>query len=152
MDHQYSCIVYCACRPDIIEAERDGNRDPPVQCAEVEASAGDLKRAPIPCALEALRQTADTSLWTLCCDGCLNGLCTCAAIARALAVTAAQAKVLPLAEGAVAAITCTMPLAFRVEAGKLIETDLLRGVLCAEDAAALSAVMAAVEEAKWHLA
>jgi len=45
-----------------------------------------------------------------------------------------------------------MPLAFRVEAGKLIETDLLRGVLCAEDAAALSAVMAAVEEAKWHLA
>lgn len=81
----------------------------------------------------------------------MDRLCTGATIARALAVAAAQAKVLPLTEGAVAAITRTMPLTFRVEAGKFIETDLLGGVLCAEDATALSTVMAAVEEAKWHL-
>lgn len=34
LDHQYSCTVYCVCRPDIIESERDGNKDPPIQCVE----------------------------------------------------------------------------------------------------------------------
>jgi NADPH-dependent ferric siderophore reductase len=60
--------------------------------------------------------------------------------------------VLPLTERAVAAITCAMPLTFRVETSKLVETDLPGRVLCAEDATALPAVMAAVEEAKRHLA
>jgi hypothetical protein len=39
-----------------------------------------------------------------------------------------------------------------VEAGKLIETNLLRRVLPAEDSTALSAVVAALKEAKGFLA
>lgn len=151
MDHQYFCTVYCVCRPDIIESEKDGKKDPPTQCAQVCLLVGKLEGTPVPRALEALRKAADTGLRALCCYGCLDRLCAGAAIARALAVAAAQAKVLPLTERAVAAITRAVPLTFRMEAGKLVKTDLLRGVLCAEDATALSAVMAAVEEAKWHL-
>jgi hypothetical protein len=78
----------------------------------------------------------------------LDRLCAGTAVAGAFAVVAAQAKVLPLAERAVAAIAGAVPLALRVEACKLIKTNLLGGVLCAEDATTLSAVMAAVEEAE----
>lgn len=115
-------------------------------------SVGNLKGAPVPSTLEALSQTADTGFWTLCCHGCLDRLCAGAAVAGALAVATAQAKVLPLAERAVAAVTGTMPLALRMEASKLIKTNLLGGILSAEDAAAFPAMMAAVEKAEWCLA
>jgi hypothetical protein len=59
---------------------------------------------------------------------------------------------LPLAERAMATVTSAVPLAVGVETCKLIEADLLRRVLPAEDAAAFSAVMAAVEQAEWCLA
>lgn len=124
----------------------------PASGLNYEASVENLKGAPVPCALEALRQAADTGLWTLRCHGCLDWLCACATVVGALAVTAAQAEMLPFAERAVAAIAGAVPLALWVEACKLVKTDLLGRVLGAEDAAALSAVMAAVEEAKWCLA
>lgn len=113
---------------------------------------GILKGAPVPRALETLGEAADTGVGTLGGDRGLDGLCAGAAIAGALAVAAAQAKVLPLAERAVAAVTGAVPLALGVEARKLVETDLLGRVLRAEDATALSAVMAAVEQAKRCLA
>lgn len=36
--------VPCTSRPDIIESERDGNRDPPIQCAEVSSLGRKSKR------------------------------------------------------------------------------------------------------------
>lgn len=114
---------------------------------------GNLKGAPVPGTLEALRQTANAGIvWTLRCYRCLDWLCTCAAVAGALTAAAAQAKVLPLAERAVAAIAGAVPFALWMEACKLIKTNLLRRVLRAEDAATLSAVVAAVEQAKGCLA
>lgn len=59
---------------------------------------------------------------------------------------------LPLAERTVAAVAGTMPLALGVEARQLVEADLVARVLCAEDATALAAVVAALEEAKGFLA
>lgn len=117
-----------------------------------EALAADLESAPVPRSLEALRQTANAGLWTLRCDRCSDWLRTGTAIARALAVAPAQAKVLPLAERAMAAIAGAVPLALGVEACELVKTDLLGRVLRAVDATALSAVVTAVEEAKWRLA
>lgn len=55
---------------------------------------------------------------------------------------------LPLAEGSIAAVACTVQLALGVEACQLIETDLLGRMLPAEDAAALPAVVATLEEAE----
>lgn len=113
--------VQCTSCPDIIESERDGIRIPPIQCAaKFETSIENLKCAPVPSALEALRQTAHAGLWTLRRCGCLNRLCTCAAVAGAFAIAPTQAEVLPFTEGAVTAITGTMPLAFRMETCKLI--------------------------------
>ena len=123
----------------------------PSSVLKSDTSVGNLKGAPIPGALEALRQTADTGIRPLRLYRRLDWLCAGAAIAGAFAVAAAEAKVLPLAERAVAAIAGAMPLTLRVEACKLVKTNLLAGVLCAEDATALSAVVAAVEEAKWCL-
>lgn len=128
------------------------SKNRPSSVLKSEASVGNLEGAPVPGALEALRQTADAGLWTLCCDGGLDWLRAGTAVAGALAVAAAQAEVLPLAERAVAAIAGAMPLTLRVEACKLVKTDLLGRVLRAVDAAALSAMVAAVEEAKWGLA
>lgn len=59
---------------------------------------------------------------------------------------------LPLAEGAVAAITSPMQDALGMEARKFVQAHLVCRMLPAEDAAALSAVMAALEEAKRFLA
>ena len=58
----------------------------------------------------------------------------------------------PLAEGAMATVTCAVELAVGVEACQLVEADLLGRVLPAEDATALSAVVATLEEAEWFLA
>ncbi|KAJ8107056.1 hypothetical protein OPT61_g9130 [Boeremia exigua] len=102
------------CRPDIIESV-ERNQEPPIRVAKVWAWSS-LEGAPVPRALEALRQAADTGLWTLCYDGCLDRTRAGAAVAGALAVATAEAQVLPLAERAVAAVTCAVPLAVRVEA------------------------------------
>jgi hypothetical protein len=115
-----------------------------------------LESAPVPCALEALRQATHTGvLWTLrrrrSLDG-LGGRGATAAAVGALAVGATGAEVLPLPEGAVAAITGTVPVAFWMEAGELIETDVVARVLPAEDATALAAMVATLEEAKGLLA
>lgn len=59
---------------------------------------------------------------------------------------------LPLAEGAVTTITCTVPVTLGMEARKLVKADLVARVLCAEDAAALAAVVTALEESKGLLA
>jgi hypothetical protein len=105
-----------------------------------------LEGAPVPSALEALCKAAHAdvvraaSRWRG-----LDRDCSLAAVAGAFAVAAAQSKVLPLTEGAVATITCAVPFAVRMEACKLVEADLLGRVLPAEDAAAFPAVMAAVE-------
>jgi hypothetical protein len=58
----------------------------------------------------------------------------------------------PLTKRAMAAIACTVQVAFGMEASKLIETNLLRRMLPAEDATTLPAVMTALKEAKWFLA
>ena len=105
-----------------------------------------LEGAPVPSALEALCKAANADIVRA--AGRWRGLdryCSLAAVAGALAVAAAQTKVLPLTEGAVAAVTSAVPFAVRVEACKLVEADLLGRVLPAEDAAALPAVVAAVE-------
>jgi len=111
-----------------------------------------LESAPVPRALEALGQAAYARiLRTLSRRRSLDGLCgSGAAVAAvgALAVGAAGAEVLPLAEGAVAAVAGTVPVAFWVEAGELVETHVVARVLPAEDAAALAAVVAPLEEAK----
>jgi hypothetical protein len=52
----------------------------------------------------------------------------------------------------VASVTGTVPVALRVEARKLVQTDLVARVLGAEDAAALPAVVTTLEEAKGFLA
>lgn len=59
---------------------------------------------------------------------------------------------LPLAEGAVATVAGTVPMALRMETCELIETDIVARVLPAEDAAALAAMVATLEEAKGLLA
>lgn len=59
---------------------------------------------------------------------------------------------LPLAELGVAAVARTLHLALGVEQSVLVELDLALGVLPAEDAAALSTVVTAIEEAKGGLA
>ena len=145
--------VYCEIRVVRISSNRKGMETEvrPSIVLKSDTSVGNLKGAPIPGALEALRQTADTGIRPLRLYRRLDWLCAGAAIAGAFAVAAAEAKVLPLAERAVAAIAGAMPLTLRVEACKLVKTNLLAGVLCAEDATALSAVVAAVEEAKWCL-
>lgn len=145
--------VYCEIRVVRISSNRKGMETEvrPSSVLKSDTSVGNLKGAPIPGALEALRQTADTGIRPLRLYRRLDWLCAGAAIAGAFAVAAAEAKVLPLAERAVAAIAGAMPLTLRVEACKLVKTNLLAGVLCAEDATALSAVVAAVEEAKWCL-
>lgn len=58
----------------------------------------------------------------------------------------------PLAERAVATVTCAVQDSIGVEPGQLIETDLLGRVLPAEDATALPAVVAALEKAEGFLA
>jgi hypothetical protein len=58
----------------------------------------------------------------------------------------------PLAEGTMATIACTVEDTVRMEARKLIEAHLFGRVLPAEDATALSAVMAALEETEGLLA
>jgi hypothetical protein len=58
----------------------------------------------------------------------------------------------PLTKRAMAAIACTVQVAFGMEASKLIETNLLRRMLPAEDATTLPAVMTALKEAEWFLA
>jgi hypothetical protein len=58
---------------------------------------------------------------------------------------------LPLAERAVAAVACTMHHTIGVEASELVETNLLGRMLPTEDSAALSAVVAALEETEWLL-
>lgn len=104
--------------------------------------------APVPSALQALRNAAHT--WVLGALGWCRRLDRDSrrATTGALAVSAARTKMLPLAEGTMTAIACTMQFALGVEACKLIETDLLGRVLPAEDAATLSAVMAALKEAE----
>ena len=113
-----------------------------------EMEVSDSEGAPIPSTLQALCKAAHTRIlgtlgWCRSLDW--NSRST---ISRALAVGAACTKVLPLAERAVAAIAGAMQFAIRVEACKLIETDLLGRVLPAEDATALPAVVAALEEAE----
>jgi hypothetical protein len=108
--------------------------------------------APIPGALERLRNAAYTMVfWTLRWSRCFD-LNSRRAIIGALAVAAARAKVFPLTERAMAAIACTVQVAFGMEASKLIETNLLRRMLPAEDATTLPAVMTALKEAEWFLA
>jgi|TARA_R110002003_G_scaffold1489_9_gene23130 hypothetical protein len=78
---------------------------------------------PVPGTLKALGQAADTwNFWTLGLGRRLN-LHSRRAAAGALTVTTARAKMLPLAERAVAAVTGTMQDAFWMEPRKLIETD-----------------------------
>lgn len=128
------------------------SEDRPSGVLRSEAEVRNLKSAPVPGALEALRQATDAGLWTLRCNRCLDWLRTGTAVARALAVAATQAEVLPLTERAVAAIAGAVPLALGVETCELVKTDLLGRVLRAVDATALAAVVAAVEQAKWRLA
>lgn len=51
-----------------------------------------------------------------------------------------------------AAVAGTMPMALWVEARKLVKANLIAGVLPAEDATTLAAVVATLEEAKGLLA
>lgn len=57
----------------------------------------------------------------------------------------------PLAERAEAAVASTMKNALRMETSKLIEPHLIGGMLPAKDAAALSAMVATLEEAEGFL-
>lgn len=113
-----------------------------------------LESAPVPGPLEALRQAAHAGIiWPLRNRGSLNRLCRGrSAAVRALAVSSAGAEMLPLAEGAVATITCTVPVTLGMEARKLVKADLVARVLCAEDATTLAAVVTALEESKGLLA
>lgn len=118
---------------------------------EVENSEG----APVPGATaEALRQKASLggTLWALRLrrfdlygGGALDA-------ARALAIGAARAHLLPLAELRVATIASLVPVTLRVEQGVFVETDLLLEVLVAEDAATLATVMATHEDTERLLA
>lgn len=115
----------------------------------------DLEGAPVPGATaEALRQKAGlgSTLWTLGLrrfdlhgSGALDA-------ARALAIGAAGAHLLPLAELRVATIASLVPVTLRVEQSVLVEADLLLEVLVAEDAAALATVMATHKDAEGLLA
>jgi sialic acid synthase SpsE len=58
---------------------------------------------------------------------------------------------LPLAERAVAAVACTMHHTIGVESSELVETNLLGRMLPTEDPAALSTMVAALEETEWLL-
>ena len=145
-------FVLCTSRPDIVESKRDEIRKPPSGVLRSESWVRKLESAPVPGSLEALGQAADAGLGTLCGHRRLDWLCAAAAVAGALAVAAAQAEVLPLTEGAMAAVAGTVPLALGVEACKLVETNLFGRVLCAEDPTAFPAVVAAVEQTKRCLA
>jgi hypothetical protein len=59
---------------------------------------------------------------------------------------------LPLAERAVATIAGAMPMTFWMETRKLVEADLIAGMLPAEDAATLTTVVAPLEEAEGFVA
>jgi hypothetical protein len=64
----------------------------------------------------------------------------------------AGAQLLPLTVLGVATIACSLPFTLGVEKSVLVEADAFLGVLPAEDATALSAVMAANKDTKWSLA
>jgi hypothetical protein len=113
-----------------------------------------LESAPVPRALEALGEATNASV--------LGALCACGRLNRfrrrqladfrALAVGAAGTQVLPFAIRAMATIAGPMQETLGMEAGKLVEPDLVGRVLPAEDAATFSTVMTALEEAKRFLA
>jgi hypothetical protein len=110
--------------------------------------------APVPGPLETRCEATDTlGFWPFCSyrrvdlDG--RGV---AGAARALAVLAAAAHLLPFAELCIAAVACTLQLSLRMEQGMFVESDLPLRVLPAEDATTLATVMATVEEAKGGLA
>jgi hypothetical protein len=108
--------------------------------------------APVPGTLEALGNAAHASiLWTLRRSRRLN-FDSCWAILGALAVGAARAKMFPLAERAMATVACTVQDAIGMEACQLIEPHLFVRVLPAEDATALPAVVATLEQAERFLA
>ncbi|EAT90586.2 hypothetical protein HBH98_164770 [Parastagonospora nodorum] len=118
----------------------------------VEESKTSSECAPVPGTLKALSNAADARvLWTLCRSGRLDFNSRCA-ILGALAVSTARTKMFPLAERAVATVTCAVQDSIWVEPSQLIETDLLGRVLPAENATALSAVVAALEKAEGFLA
>lgn len=107
--------------------------------------------APVPGALKALRKAAYALAlgavgWHRRFDGLDRSLTARGAVA--VAVGPAGAQVLPLTKGAVTAVAGTMPATLGVEPGKLVETNLGGRVLPAVDAAALSAVVATLKEAK----
>jgi hypothetical protein len=108
--------------------------------------------APVPGTLEALSNAAHASIfWTLGWSRRLDFDSRCA-ILGGLAVATARAKMFPLAERAVATITCTVQDPIGMEACKLVELHLFGRVLPAENATALSAVVTALEEAEGFLA
>jgi hypothetical protein len=89
-------------------------------CQEVVISASES--GPVPSTLEALSKAAHARVlgaldWCRSLDRDSGGS---GASTRALAVGAARAKMLPLAERAVAAIACTMQLALGMEACELV--------------------------------
>lgn len=109
--------------------------------------------APVPGALEALGKAADALvLGTLGRRWRLDGLDGSPPTSRAVAVVPARAQVLPLAKGAVAAVAGAVPATVGMEPRQLVKTHLAGRVLPAVDAAALAAVMAALEEAEGLLA
>lgn len=85
--------------------------------------------APVPGTLEGLGKATDTLILGSLGLGRLSrglDLDRSNTATRALAVGATRSKMLPLAEGAVAAIARSVPCALGVEAGEFIETDLVR--------------------------
>jgi hypothetical protein len=102
--------------------------------------------------LEALGETANAViLGTLLQGGVLN-LNGIDAASRALAVGAARAKVLPLAIRGEATVASAVQDTLRMEACKLVKTNLVGRMLIAIDATTLAAVMAALEETEGLLA
>lgn len=84
--------------------------------------------APVPSTLEGLGKAADALILGSLGLGRLSrgvDLDRSNTATGALAVGAAGSKMLPLAEGAMAAITRTMPCALGMEASELIKTDLV---------------------------
>lgn len=77
--------------------------------------------APVPSTLEGLSKAAGSLVFrSLGRRGCLDRLCSVQAATRALAVGAARSQMLPLAEGAMAAIASPMQNAFGMEARKFV--------------------------------
>lgn len=106
--------------------------------------------APVPVAAEARGEATDARVFWSLSLGTVNLDCSCAA--RALAVGTARAHLLPLAELAMAPIAGPLPVTLWVEESMLVEPHPLLRVLPTEDATALSAMVAAIEEAKRLLA